>query len=208
MCRGSTTLRLTVLLTALATGHGTVRATDAPLPDSRLGIRTAPLLLLSRPDVRHDLGLSVEQQAEADRAIRSLYAEAAALRGKPDAEALPARRAVDAMQVRWLAEHLTAEQQSRLEQIDLQWEGPSALITRPSVAQILSLTEPQRSALAQAVAARHRLRVEGGNPIDDERRLAEQAMEILRPEQKELWNELLGRPMVFQPAGPLEPEGR
>src|ERR687890_537081 len=75
---------------------------DAPLPDSRLGIRTVPLLLLSRPDVRADLGLNPAQTAEARCAISELHAKAAALGGKAGAEAIAARRAIDDEQRRRL----------------------------------------------------------------------------------------------------------
>ena len=50
-------------------------ADEPPLPDSRLGVRTAPLLLLSRPDVRADLGLNSEQTLSAQRTITALYVQ-------------------------------------------------------------------------------------------------------------------------------------
>ncbi len=46
------------------------------LPDERLGIRTAPLLLLSRPDVRADLALDPSQTTAALKAISDLHAKA------------------------------------------------------------------------------------------------------------------------------------
>src|SRR4051794_37060510 len=82
---------------------------EPPLPDSRLGVRTAPLLLLSRPDVRADLGLTSEQALSAERTITELYVQASTLKGKPDAEVLAARRAIDEAQRRWLENQLTAE---------------------------------------------------------------------------------------------------
>jgi hypothetical protein len=175
-------------------------ADPPPLPDSRLGVRTAPLLLLSRPDVQADLGLTPEQTASAQQTITSLYVQATALKGRPDAEALAARRAIDAAQRRWLEERLTTAQQDRLVQIDLQWEGPSALITRPLVAEALGLSAAQRTTLAAAIARRHRLRSQGEDRPEDERPLAEQALATLTPEQKERWRAMLGRPFVVQTA--------
>ena len=49
----------------------TVRAGGPMLPDDRLGVRTAPVLLLSRPDVRADLRLSPGQAEAAERELAS-----------------------------------------------------------------------------------------------------------------------------------------
>ena len=67
----------------------------APLPDERLGVRTAPLLLLSRPDVCADLGLSARQVDDAEAAISDLYVRAAALKGQVGQPAVAARKAID-----------------------------------------------------------------------------------------------------------------
>ena len=176
---------------------------EAPLPDSRLGIRTVPLLLLSRPDVRADLGLNPAQTAEAQRAISELYAKAAALRGKTGAEAIAARRAIDEEQRRRLEALLSPEQQDRLVQIDLQWEGPSALISRKMVAESLNLDDRQRATLAQAVSDRDRRRAQAPDRAGDERQLAEQALAILTEPQRARWRAMLGRPLAIpQLAGP------
>jgi hypothetical protein len=170
---------------------------DAPLPDSRLGIRTVPLLLLSRPDVRADLGLNPAQTAEARRAISELHAKAAALRGKSGAEAIAARRAIDEEQRRRLEALLSPEQQDRLVQIDLQWEGPSALISRKMVAEALNLDDRQRATLAQAVSDRDRRRAQSPGRGGDERQLAEQALAILTEPQRARWRAMLGRPLAI-----------
>ncbi len=176
---------------------------DSPLPDSRLGIRTVPLLLLSRPDVRADLGLKPAQTAEARRAISELYAKAAALRGKTGDEAIAARRAIDEEQRRRLEAMLSTEQQDRLVQIDLQWEGPSALISRKMVAESLNLDDRQRATLAQAVSDRDHRRDQAPDRGGDERQLAEQALAVLTEPQRARWRAMLGRPLVIpQLAGP------
>ena len=153
-----------LMLLSVAAIPGSSLGDDAPLPDSRLGIRTVPLLLLSRPDVRADLGLNPAQTAEARRAISELHAKAAALRGKTGAEAIAARRAIDEEQRRRLEAMLSPQQQDRLIQIDLQWEGPSALISRKMVAESLNLDDRQRATLAQAVSDRDRRRDPGPGP--------------------------------------------
>jgi hypothetical protein len=50
--------------------------------------------LLSRADLRADVGLDARQTAEAERAIADLYARAVAVRGKSGPEAIAARKAV------------------------------------------------------------------------------------------------------------------
>ena len=167
-----------------------------PLPDERLGVRTAPLLLLSRPDVCADLRLNPRQLDEAEEAITDLYIRAAALRGQVGQPAIAGRKAIDEAQRVWFETHLTTEQLNRLVQIDLQWEGPSALLSRPVVADTLSLSTEQRVALKQAVAARDAARARGSAPGAAEQVLARQALSQLTPEQKVRWRAMLGNPFV------------
>jgi hypothetical protein len=166
------------------------------LPDSRLGIRTAPLLLLGRPDVKADVGLDGRLAAEAERAAAELSARAAALRDQADADVIAGRRAIDEAQQRWLETQLSDAQRSRLLQVDLQWEGPSALTSRPMVADALGLTARQRQRLAQAVAERDRRRLQGMPLAQRERLLAEEALRVLTDPQKDRWKAMLGRPFV------------
>jgi hypothetical protein len=183
-------------------GFGDDAASHAfSVPDSRLGLRTAPLLLLSRPDIRADLGLDARQTAEADRAIAELYNRAAALRGKNGPEAIDARKAIDEGMQRWIDDNLSEPQRIRLIQIDLQWEGPSALISRPIVADTLFLTREQRLALTQAVVEYRRKRSTGPYNPDDERQLAKVAYDVLSEEQRLRFNEMRGP--RFQLAKPI-----
>lgn len=198
----------------LASALGPCRADEWILPDSRLGVRTAPILLLSRPDVQADLKLTTSQVLSAQRAIRSLYERAAALKGQPDSEVIAARRAIDEAQQRWLDAQINDDQRARLFQIDLQWEGPSAVISRPWLATHLGLSTDQRQALSQAVARLETQRNSstpgqaGGPP--DEQALAEEVLSILTPEQRRNWKELLGRPLAIQavPAVARAPQAR
>lgn len=185
----------TVLPTASAAGPG-ARPAPTPLPDARLGIRTAPILLLSRPDVRADLGLSPTLSGEAERALSDLYVRAAALRGERGVQAVAGRRAVDEAQRAWFETHLTPDQRSRLVQIDLQWEGPSSLVSRAVVADTLELTPDQRAALLQAVAARNAARGRQTSSQADEQALARRSLALLSEPQRERWRAMLGRPFV------------
>jgi hypothetical protein len=163
-----------------------------PLTNDRLGIRTAPLLLLSRPDVRAEVGLDAAQAADADRALQELYDQAAALRGKRGAEMNDKKRAIDEAEQRWLETRLSEAQRKRLIQLDLQWEGPSALIHRPVLADHLSLTNEQRAALTEAVAVRNRRRSEGADLVECERQLFETARGLLTAQQQQQWRAMLG----------------
>lgn len=172
-----------------------------PLPDNRLGIRTAPLLLLSRLDIRAAVGLDETQTKEAEKALNRLYEKAAALRGKSGPEILAGRSAIDADEEQWLKTWLNDAQRKRLIQIDLQWEGASALISRPVIADHLGLTTEQRQRLTQAVAERDRRRHEEADWRACEHQLAQQALQLLTPEQRERWKTMLGAPFTPQLAG-------
>jgi hypothetical protein len=179
------------------------------LPDSRLGIRTAPLLLLSRPDVRADVGLDAAQIAEAERALEELYAQAAALKGKSGPEALARKKSIDEAEQQWLQTRLTEAQRKRLIEIDLQWEGPSALIHRPVLADHLHLTPEQRTGLGAAVARCRQRRQQGGDVRQCEGKLFDEARALLTPEQLDRWRAMLGRPLNRSgapEAGPLPAE--
>ena len=91
-----------------------------------MGIRTAPILLLSRPDVQADLKLEETKVTSVQKLIEELTQRGQALRGQTGATAVAGRKAIDDAQREWLTTNLSEEQLTRLTQIDLQWEGPSA----------------------------------------------------------------------------------
>jgi hypothetical protein len=210
MCQGRTHLStcvglLLAWLVAPAIAPVSVRADEPEYPASRLGTQTAPLLLLSRADVRTDLALSPEQIASAERTMSELYVRAAAIKGKTGPSVLAARRAIDEAQKRWIDTELNADQRTRLIQIDLQWEGPAALVTRPVMAESLRLTDPQRQSLKQAVEELDRKRAQGPLQPADERKLAETALALLTPAQRKAWRDMLGKPFVPQVAARTDP---
>src|SRR4051812_36210592 len=108
--RRGTSLWLTAVVSLAGASWPMPSRGAEPLPDSRLGMRTAPLLLLSRADVQADLGMTREQVADADQAITTLYLKAKALRGKSGQEVIAARRAIDEEHQRWFESRLSEEQ--------------------------------------------------------------------------------------------------
>ena len=93
--------------------------------------------------------------------INELTKRAAALRGKSGAAVMAERRAIDEAQVDWLAKNLTGNQLIRLRQIELQWEGASAMLSRPTVADYLKLTPEQRQTLVRMISERNAQRSAG-----------------------------------------------
>jgi len=161
-------------------------------------------LLLSRPDVRADLALDERQTAEAFRAIADLHARAGALKGRPDHEVIAARKAVDEAQRAWIDGHLTADQRDRLVQVDLQWEGPSAITTRPVVADTLMLTAAQRATIRKAVTDHLSARAQGKASRADEKALTLTVLNVLSPGQRERWRAMMGRPFTPQLAAKVD----
>jgi hypothetical protein len=172
-------------------------AEEWALPDTRMGIRTAPLLLLSRPDIQADLRLEPVQISGAQTAINELTQRAVALRGKTGAAVIAGRRAIDEAQADWLAKNLSGNQLARLRQIELQWEGASAMLSRPTVAEYLKLTPEQRQILVRAVSERNSRRASSRLAQQDERVLNQRAQAVLSKVQQDLWSNLLGTPCRF-----------
>jgi hypothetical protein len=195
---GATRARL-ALVSFLFVGLSTTsRADSEALPDDRLGTRLAPILLLSRADVRTDLRLDAKQTASAEQAIAHVHARAEALKGRTREQSIEGRKAINEAERLWFEQNLTTAQQNRLVQIDLQWEGPSALISRPLVGEVLGLTAAQREALNNAVVQRDAARAARTYTSADEQRLAKTALSILTPVQRERWRVMLGDPFVPQ----------
>ena len=188
-----------ILLVALA-APTLATADDVVLPDSKLGQQVAPILLLSRPDIRAALKLTDAQAGAARSTLATLRAQAEDLKGQAGPVAAATRRSLVQAQRRWIDAQLDPAQRGRLAQLDLQWEGPSALVTRPAVATALGLAEPQRQALATAVGRRDELRARGRLKQEDERRLAAEAIETLSADQQREWRQMLGEPFAFQVA--------
>ena len=201
MRQGWTRLAWAVFATTIAASvTARVMGDEYYLSEERLGTRTVPLLLLSRPDVRAELKLTPAQETSALSAIDALYKKAESLRGKPNApEVLTARREIDQAQGRWIAEELMPDQVNRLTQLDLQWEGPAALVTRKLVAETVGLTENQRRRIEES-AREARAAVSRGavGPRQAEAALARATLGALGEDQRERWKAMLGTPFAFE----------
>lgn len=196
-------LRLLGLMAVVTTS---ARATEEwVLPDSALGSRTSPLLLLSRPEVRADLKLEDSQSLAASGAIADLRGRAALLRGPDTPQLVGARKQLEEAQRRWIEEHLTPNQRVRLQQIDFQWEGPAALITRPILAESLNLNEAQIMSLRQALGDRNAKQADGKPRGELEHLLAERTLATLTEPQRTRWKTLLGQPLIVRTAAAAPP---
>jgi hypothetical protein len=185
-------LGIVLVLASLRTAAG-----SEPL-DDRLGVRTPLLFLLVRSDVQKDLGLEPARIAEVNRFAAELYERALSLKGKVGTGAVAARRAIDEAESEWLTTHLKPEQRERLGQIDLQWEGVSALLSRPVVIDFLGLTDEQRDRVSRVYSDAMKDRVRRGPWTYEEHiELTRKALAVLSEKQKHLWAKVLGRPCRF-----------
>jgi hypothetical protein len=153
--------------------------------------------LLSRTDVQADLRLEPGQIAGVHAVINELTQRALAVRGKSGPTVVAERRAIDEAQADWLAKNLTGNQVNRLRQIELQWEGAAAMLSRPTVAEYLRLTSEQRQILARAISERNTQRSRGKLTPTDEQVLSRRAQSVLSKTQQDLWSSLLGSPCRF-----------
>jgi hypothetical protein len=191
-------------LTANAQTQSPAPAAPAPpqaefrLPDDRLGCRIAPILLLSREGVRTDLKLDEHQTVMARQAAGELYAQAAALKGKSGEKVADQRRQIDKACQGWINQWLSPDQQKRLTQIELQWEGPSALISQPTLAAQVGLSSSQKRRLTEAVDQCNARRATGTPVLEAERELAEATLAVLQENQRERWKAMMGP--VFRPS--------
>jgi hypothetical protein len=169
--------------------------------DDRLGIRTVPIMLLLRSDVQADLKLDAQQVTLCYRAARTLYERARALKGQTGQGADAARREIDQKQNEALRRTLNPEQVARLKQIDLQWEGASAMLSRPLLDDSLNLTPEQKETVSKLVSeARSRQTMRPPN-FDEHTELTRNAIAVLTDRQKELWIGVLGQPCRFSVGG-------
>lgn len=166
--------------------------------DDRLGIRTTLLFLLIRSDIQAELGLEPAQVADVNRAAKELYRKALGLKGRSDKGAVAARRAIDEEEGHWLSSHLNPKQRDRLGQIDLQWEGASALLSRPIVADYLGLTAAQQENVKRIVVRAQAQRPRPGPwTYDEHLELTRKAISLLTEKQKQQWVHVLGPPCRF-----------
>ena len=158
-------LALAVLGGGAFLGSTTFARGAEPL-DDRLGIRdSAGLSACFDPTFRRTLGSSRRRSPKSTVSPHEFYAKALSLKGKVGPEVVAARRAIDEEESEWMSSHLKSEQRERLGQIDLQWEGASALLNRPVVAEYLGLTSEQQDQVARVISDAKRERVRQ-RPVD------------------------------------------
>ncbi len=113
MRHGSTIAPAFFALGLLLAGWNAAGLAGEPL-DDRLGIRTAPIMLLLRSDVQADLQLDAQQVALCRRAAQALYQRALAIKGQTGPGADAARREINQQQTNALRQTLNPEQLDRL----------------------------------------------------------------------------------------------
>ncbi len=173
----------------------------ATVLDERFGSRTAPILLLVRPDVQLEVHLDAKQVADAKSEIARLVERALSLKDKKGDAVLQERWRIDQEMVRWLTTSLSETQFERLLQVNLQWEGAAAL-TRPHVLSHLKITKDQRLSIDQLLAQVEATRRARGLVTPGEvGRVTAQALAVLTPDQKAHWIDLLGPPCRFSIIG-------
>lgn len=197
MRHGSTLFR-TLILVVLGVGGFTGYALGGELADDRLGMRTVPILLLTRSDVQKALNLEPQQVATCRRAAVALYDRAALVKGRKDAGAQAARRAIDQEMSLWLDKYLTPEQLARLEEIDLQWEGASAMLSRPFLDESLHLTDEQKKQVEHCIAEGKAKRTREGWSYESHVNQTRKAIAFLDDRQRAMWIKVLGPPCAFQ----------
>ncbi|SRR5579883_520581 len=189
-------------------GAGAQAADDEVMVlDERIGIRTAPILLLARPDVQRELHLDPKQVAGARNTIARLLEEALRLKNQAGPAVAARRASIDDEMTRWLVLNLAKDQLARLREIDLQWEGPAAM-GRPFVAEYLKLTDAQHLTVDRLLAAhRQAYRARGRLTAEERATFSRQALAVLTPGQRELWDRLLGPPCRWTIGGQASGSG-
>jgi hypothetical protein len=196
MRHGWTVFRTLIILGLSVSGVARCACGGEPT-DDRLGMRTVPILLVCRPDVQKDLGINPKQAELCKTAARVFYERAFKLRGRNDAGARAARRQIDLDTTNWLGSFLTPQQLDRLEQIDLQWEGASAMYSRPMLDESLQLTPAQQQQVKQSIAQGNAQRAQAGWSYEDHVNQTRIAISFLDARQKELWIHAIGPKCPF-----------
>jgi hypothetical protein len=208
MSHGLTGVRACLLVGVAVLGFTRDARSGDPL-DDRLGVRSAPIFLLTRADVQRDLALQDSQVAEIQHEASELYRKARALKGNKASGVVAARRVIDDESSQWLAAHLTPRQRERLAQIELQWEGAGAMLSRPLVTEYLNLNPDQQNKVAGCISEARAQRPQGPWDYDGHVALTRKVISLLPEKQADLWIKLLGPPCKFSiDAKPQTPPAR
>jgi hypothetical protein len=194
-----------VVVLALVGAGPDAPSDEVSVLDERFGSYTAPILLLTRPDVQLDLELDPRQISGAKSTIARLIEQGLRLKKMSGPAIAAGRKAIDEEMTVWLGLNLRAGQRDRLHEIALQWEGASAIVERPLVGEYLKLTAAQRLTIANVLAQRDAQRARGFLTPAAREDFSKRALAVLSPGQRDQWDRLLGKPCRFsigRPAGP------
>lgn len=178
------------------------------------------LFLIANPAVQEELKLTEEQKQLLQDLRNDLRQKMASLREIEDRQQRFQRMREITQEAQELLDAiLEPNQKTRLEQIELQLQGPRALLRR-DVAEKLGLTEEQRSKIREIFESLRPdfSRIREMSP--EERRqffqsmreraekAQQEALAVLTPEQKEKWEKMLGAPFDVSRLRPRFPGRR
>ena len=200
-----------LILLAFADLVGAPNSADAEQLPRKLAWRMLESLgtpfLIFRDQVQEELNLSGEQKQKLSQPLLTSYREAMEvldkLEGlKPEEQQKELQKSREKL-AKLLKETLTADQQQRMQQLELQREGAFRIINQPQLAEQLKITEEQRQGFAKVVQELQRmiapLAKEGGIEKIDKltREYSAKLESLLTDAQKKQWQEMLGKPFDF-----------
>lgn len=161
-------------------------------------------MLLARPDVQKELNLTAQQKAKIEEMQQAMRMAREELRSLPPDQRR--QRMAELRQKNDPTSVLTETQKKRLRELELQWQGPTALMN-PEIAQEVGLTQEQRTKIMgilqeQFQGMRERFQ-QGGSPdpqaLEKAREEVEKKiLEVLTPAQRQKWDQMLGKPFTFE----------
>ncbi|MER3402832.1 MAG: hypothetical protein C4336_08670 [Armatimonadota bacterium] len=175
-------------------------------PPRLAGMRAHGMLasiLLARPDVQKELNLTAQQKAKIDEMQQAMRRAREELRSLPPDQRR--QRMAELRQKNDPTSVLTETQKKRLRELELQWQGPTALMD-PEIAQEVGLTQEQQAKIMGIVQEFRRMRApskQGGSPgpqaLEQAREETEKKiLEVLTPAQRQKWDQMLGKPFTFE----------
>ncbi len=190
------------------------------------GMMGGGLSLLGIPEVQKELKMTPEQiekaktkQADMRQVMMEIFQQAGDFRQLSPEDRQKVTEKMQAAQKKAIGEVLNADQQKRMNQLELQQQGTRAF-GRKEVAESLKITDEQKEQLqkvqeAQQVAMREAMQgIDFQNMTDEDRTkmrttmeanqkaTTEKSMAVLTEEQKKKWKEMTGEPFKFPPMGP------
>lgn len=162
-------------------------------------------MILMRSDVQRELNLTEQQKAKINEMQQAMRMAREELRNLPPDQRR--QRMQELRQKNDPKQVLTDAQKKRLHELELQWQGPIALMN-PEIAREVGLTEEQRSKIQgilteQFQAMRGQFQQGDGQQNMQAFQQAREEVEkkilaVLTPAQREKWNQMLGKPFQFE----------